>query len=107
MEVKQNTFKDKNNVFYAVRKDNRYALYNSKGKRVNKTFYDNITFDLNYPIFLASTESKDLIITSDLNEIEVTSSNASYKAYKNYIIVKNEYYNYNGKLIYIDNRGED
>lgn len=106
-KVKQNTFKDKNNVFYAVRKDNRYALYNSKGKRVNKTFYDNITFDLNYPIFLASTESKDLIITSDLNEIEVTSSNASYKAYKNYIIVKNEYYNYNGKLIYIDNRGED
>lgn len=106
-KVKQNTFKDKNNVFYAVKKDNRYALYNSNGKRVNKVFYDNITFDLNYPIFLASTESKDLIITSSLNEIEVTSSNASYKAYKNYIIVKNEYYNYNGKLIYIDNRGED
>lgn len=106
-KVKQNTFKDKNNVFYAVKKDNRYALYNSNGKRVNKVFYDNITFDLNYPIFLASTESKDLIITSALNEIEVTSSNASYKAYKNYIIVKNEYYNYNGKLIYIDNRGED
>lgn len=106
-KVKQNTFKDKNNVFYAVKKDNRYALYNSNGKRVNKVFYDNITFDLNYPIFLASTESKDIIITSSLNEIEVTSSNASYKAYKNYIIVKNEYYNYNGKLIYIDNRGED
>ena len=102
--VKKNSFKDKNNVFYAEKKDNRYVLYNSSGKRVNKSFYDNITFDLNYPIFLASTESKDLIITSSLNEIEVTSSNVSYKAYKNYIIVKNEYYNYNGKLIYIDNR---
>lgn len=104
--VKKNSFKDKNNVFYAAKKDNRYVLYNSSGKRVNKSFYDNITFDLNYPIFLASTESKDLIITSSLNEIEVTSSNVSYKAYKNYIIVKNEYYNYNGKLIYIDNRKE-
>ncbi len=92
------------NVFYAVRKDNRYAIYNSKGKRVNDTYYDDIVFNDLYPLFKASTDANDLIITSNnLAEINITSFNAEYEAYENYIIVKNEYYNYKGKLIYVDN----
>ena len=92
-----------NNVFYAVKKDNRFVLYNSKLKRRDDKYYNDIVFDDNYPLFKAATDTLDLIITSEkLNEITLTSFNADYKAYETYIVVKNEYYNYSGKLIYTD-----
>lgn len=101
--VKINT-QNESNVFYAVKKDNRFALYNSSGKRRGKKYYNDIIFDEKYPLFKASDDAYDLLITSkDLDEIKLTSFNSEYKAYENYIIVKNEYYNYNGKNIYIDN----
>ena len=110
-EVKKKTIannnNNNNNVFYAVKKDNKYAIYNSNGKRVNKTYYDDIVFDETQPLIKAATDSKDLIITSEsLNEISLTSFNTLYEAYDNYIIIKNEYYNYSGKLIYVDNSKE-
>lgn len=102
-KVKKMSVSD-DNVFYAVRKDNRYAIYNSDGKRVNDVYYNDIVFNDSYPLFKASTDANDLIITSNnLGEIGLTSFNTEYEAYENYIIVKNEYYNYNGKLIYVDN----
>lgn len=102
-EVKKKTAAD-DNVFYAVIKDNKYAIYNSNGKRVNKTYYNDIEFNDEYPLFKASTDIEDLIITSSsLSEINLTSFNTEYEAYDNYIIIKNEYYNYKGKLIYVDN----
>lgn len=103
--VKKKSASGSNNVFYAVKKDNKYAIYNSNGKKVNKTYYNDIVFDEKEPLFKASTDAKDMLITSeDLNIINLTSFNTEYKAYDNYIIIKNEYYNYNGKLIYVDNR---
>lgn len=88
-------------VFYATKKENRYILYNSKGKKVSKTYYNDIEFDTDYPVFKASTNTLDLIITNkDLNEIKLTSFNTEYEAHDNYIIVKDEYYNYDGKLIH-------
>lgn len=103
--VKKKSASNSNNVFYAVKKDNKYAIYNSNGKRVNKTYYNDIVFDEKEPLFKASTDANDMLITSeDLNIINLTSFNTEYKAYDNYIILKNEYYNYNGKLIYVDNR---
>ena len=89
-KVKKKSVSGGNNVFYAVRKNNRYALYNSNGKRVNKKFYNDIEFDENYPLFKAATDAEDLIITSEkLEKINLTSFNSDYKAYDNYIIVKN------------------
>lgn len=106
--VKKKSASGSNNVFYAVKKDNKYAIYNSNGKRVNKTYYNDIVFDEKEPLFKASTDAKDMLITSeDLNIINLTSFNTEYKAYDNYIILKNEYYNYNGKLIYVDNRMDE
>ena len=88
-------------VFYAAKKENRYILYNSKGKKVSKTYYNNIEFNADYPVFKASTNTLDLIITNkDLNEIKLTSFNTEYETHDNYIIVKDEYYNYDGKLIH-------
>lgn len=96
---KQNT--GNNNVFYAAMKDTKYMLYNSKGKRVDKTYYNDVIFDNKYPLFKASTEAYDYIITSEeLGKINLTSFKKEYKAYDNYIVIDNNYYNYSGKLIY-------
>lgn len=106
--VKKYNLSNDNNVFYAVMQDNKYALYNSNGKRVNKTFYNDVIFNDNYPIIKVSTDANDLLITTnDMDEIKLTSFQTEYDAYENYIVIKNEYYNYEGKMIYIDNsKGE-
>lgn len=101
--VKKNTISN-DNVFYAVKKENRFLLYNSDGKKASKVYYNDIIFNEKYPIFKASTDAYDLLITSkNLSEIVLTSFNSEYLAFENYIIYKNEYYNYNGKKIYTNN----
>lgn len=91
------------NIYYAVRKDNKYALYKSNGKRYDKIYYNNVSFDNDYPILIIETDANDLILMpKEKASINLTSANTDYKAYDNYIIVKNEYYNYKGKSIYID-----
>lgn len=106
--VKKNNREESKNIFYAVKKDNRYGLYNSKGKKINKEYYDDVSFDNNYGLVKISTDIKDvLIVSKTLKEINLTSSKIEYKAYSNYVIVKNNYYNYDGKLIYVDSsKGE-
>lgn len=102
-EVKLKTSADKN-VFYAVKKDNRYALYKSNGKKANNKYYDEVIFDNKYPILKVSTDAYDSIITSEsLSEIILTSFNTEYEASNSCIIINNKYYNYNGKLIYEKN----
>lgn len=99
--VKLKSLANRNNVFYAVRKENGYRLYNNKGKKFNNVIYNDIMFDENYPVLKLSTDEKDtLITTEDKYEIGLTSFNTNYEAHENYIIIKNEYYNYKGKLIY-------
>lgn len=101
--VKKNTISN-DNVFYAVKKENRFLLYNSDGKKASNVYYNDIIFNEKYPIFKASTDAYDLLITSkNLSEIVLTSFNSEYLAFENYIIYKNEYYNYNGKKIYTNN----
>ena len=106
--VKKSNLEESKNIFYAVKKDNRYGLYSAKGKKVNKEYYDEVSFDDNYGLVKISTDIKDaLIVSSSLEEISLTSSKMEYKVYPNYVIVKNNYYNYDGKLIYVDNsKGE-
>lgn len=105
--VKKNSLSNNNNVFYAVKKDSKYNIYNSKGKRINKTHYNDVLFDDDYPIIKIATDTKDAVMTTeDLNEINLTSFNLEYEPHENYIIVKNEYYNYKGKLIYVDKSKE-
>ena len=105
--VKKNSLSNNNNVFYAVKKESKYNLYNAKGKKVNKTHYNDVLFDDDYPIIKIATDTKDaLMTTEDLNEINLTSFNLEYEPHENYIIIKNEYYNYKGKLIYVDNSKE-
>ena len=99
-DVKKQTVVD-NNVFYAAVKDTKYMLYNSKGKRVDKTYYNEVIFDNEYPLFKASTEAYDYIITSkELSKISLTTLKKEYKAYDSHIVIDNNYYNYSGKLIY-------
>ena len=105
-DVKLNYTKSK--VFFAVKKTGLYTLYSRNGKKINNKLYDQVEFDENYPIIKVSTEANDMLITTiDMKEINLTSFNTKYEGFKNYVIVKNDYYNYNGKLIYVDNRRED
>lgn len=106
-EVKKKSVSNKTNVFYAVKKNSKFNLYNSNGKRVNKSHYIDVSFDDKYPIIKVATDIKDsIIMTENLDEVSLTSFNTDYESYENYIIVKNEYYNYKGKLIYVDNSKE-
>lgn len=107
-KVKKKAITDDNNVFYAVKKDSRFGLYNAKGKKVNKSYYNEVEFNPDYPVIKVSTEINDsIIIVPKMNEVNITAFNTNYEAHDNYIILKNEYYNYNGKLIYVDNsKGE-
>lgn len=105
--VKKLSVSNRNNVFYAVKKDNSFMLYNSNGKKVNDKHYIDVVFDENYPILKISTDLNDALYTTEnKEEINLTSFNMDYEAYENYIIVENEYYNYDGKLIYVDNSKE-
>ncbi len=100
-KVKLNSIADRNNVFYAVRYDSAFRLYNNKGKKIDDTLYNDVQFDNNYPILKLSTDEEDFIMTVQNNgKINLTSFNTNYEAHENYIIIKNEYYNYKGKLIY-------
>ncbi len=106
-EVKKASKNNINNVFWAAKKDNKYTLYNNNGKPVNKKRYNDVSFDPKYLIVKVSTDLDDeLLTTENLAKINLTSFNSDYEAYENYIMVKNEYYNYNGKLIYVDNTKE-
>lgn len=107
-KVKKLSLNNLNNVFYTVKIGSRYMLYNSKGKSINNVHYNDVVFDDNYPLVKISTDEKDAILnTENKKEISLTSFNTEYKSYENYIIIKNEYYNYNGKLIYVDNSMKD
>lgn len=94
-------------MFYAAKKDGNYTLYNSNGKMVSKTKYNDVSFDNSFPIIKLSSDIKDILyLTENKKEINLTSFNTDYEAHDDYIIVKNEYYNYSGKMIYVDNNKE-
>lgn len=102
-KVKLNYVKTK--IFYAAKKAGLYSLYNNNGKKVNKTLYETVEFNDKYPVMKGATEAKDFILTMiDMKEINITSINMKYDAFDNYVVIKNEYYNYDGKLIYVDNK---
>ena len=105
--VKKTTSLNRNNVFYAAKKDGNYTLYNSNGKMVSKTKYNDVSFDSSFPIIKLSSDTKDVLyLTENKKEINLTSFNNDYEAHDDYIVVKNEYYNYSGKMIYVDNNKE-
>lgn len=112
-DVKMANYKYKSNssgnkIFFAVKKDNLYSLYDVNGKNVKKdTYYQNVSFDENYPVIKLSDESYDYIyIPQNDSKILLTSSKSKYDVFENYIIYNNEYYNYKGKVIYVDNSKE-
>ncbi len=95
-------------VFYAAREVSKFVLYDKNGKRIGKEYYDEIVFDKKYPVLKAANDVNDMLITTEnQSKIMLTSYNTKYQAFENYIIVKNEYYNYEGKLIYVDNSKGD
>lgn len=108
VEARIMTLQSPGSVFYAAKENNKFALYDKNGKRLGKEYYDDIIFDKTYPVFKAANDVNDMLIsTENQSKIMLTSYNTKYQAFENYIIVKNEYYNYDGKLIYVDNSKGD
>lgn len=108
--VKYKTLSDSNSVFYAVKNNGNYHLYNKNARKVNNDSYIDVDFNKNYPIVKVSSDKEDkLILTKKMRSVKLTSFNTKYKSFDNYIIIKNEYYNYNGKMIYkkLTEKGDD
>ena len=88
-------------AFFAVKKDNRYKLYNRNGKKISNKFYNNVSFDDLYPVIKLEDDLNDYLYIQKTNsKIKLSSSKTEYKVYNNYIVMKNEYYNYKGNLIF-------
>ena len=107
-DYKKNTMLDDMTVFYAGYSDDYYTLYNKDGKKVNDTKYINVKFDDLYGIVKTSSDIKDEILISSTNDvIPITSFSSKYDAYENYVLIDNKYYNYKGKVIYINEKRGD
>lgn len=92
------------NVFYAAKNKNEYELYNKNGKKVDKETYNDVLFDEKYPIVKLATSYDDKILLIENNKkVTIPTFTYEYQAFENYIIIDKEYYNYNGKMIYMDN----
>lgn len=108
-KYKENTYTDDHTIFYAGLVNNYYNLFDRKGKKVNNKNYVNVSFNKEYGVLKVSSDTDDyLLLSESQNTIDLVSFNSNYKAYENYVKVDNNYYNYNGKLIYMnkENNGD-
>ena len=100
-EVKLANINSNKNVSFIAVENESYELFNNKGKKYNNKHYENAEFDKKYPIVKLSTQSQDyLFFPREDTMLPITSFNSEYRAFENYVIIKNMYYNYNGKAIY-------
>lgn len=86
---------------FIFKNNGKYGIINSDEKVVIKAIYDSFEeITTKYPIIKATYNNEDIIINlNTLKELTVT-VNGDIEVYSNYIISNNEYYNYNGDLIY-------
>ena len=100
---KKNSYSDKNTAYYAASIDNYYSIYDKKGKKINSNNYLDVIFNDSYPVLKVSSNGNTYIyIAESDSKINIDDLNTNYKAYKNYIVINNNYYNYDGKLIYVN-----
>ena len=94
-------YKTTGQELFIFKENNKYGIINSDGKIVVKAIYDNFkTVTTKYPIIKAKYEGSNVLINLEtFKELSINATN-SIQIYKDYIISKDEYYNYNGQLIY-------
>lgn len=86
---------------FIYKNNNKYGIINAKEKVVIKAIYDDFEeITTKYPVIKAKYNNEEVIINlNTLKELTVK-VNGDVEVYENYIISNNEYYNYNGDLIY-------
>ena len=86
---------------FIYKNNNKYGIINANEKVVIKAIYDDFEeITTKYPIIKAKYNNEEVIINlNTLKELTVK-VNGDVEVYENYIISNNEYYNYNGDLIY-------
>ena len=86
---------------FIYKNNNKYGIINANEKVVIKAIYDDFEeITTKYPVIKAKYNNEEVIINlNTLKELTVK-VNGDVEVYENYIISNNEYYNYNGDLIY-------
>ena len=86
---------------FIFKENDKYGIINSNGKVVIKPIYDEFkTITTKYPIIKAEYEGDYVLLNLETHKDLGIVMNADAQIYEDYIIANNEYYNYNGELIY-------
>ena len=95
--IKKNTKEE----LFIFQNNGKYGIINSDEKVVIKAIYDSFKeITTKYPIIQARYNNEDIIINLNILKELTIPINGDVEIYNNYIISNNEYYNYNGDLIY-------
>ena len=97
----KNIYKTTKEQLFIFKDNNKYGIINSNGKVVIKPIYDGFKLiTTKYPIIKAKYQNDYILINlQSYNDLSIDSSN-EVQVYEDYILTNNEYYNYNGELIY-------
>ena len=93
--------KKTNEQLFIFKDSDRYGIINSKNKVVVKPIYDEFKMvTTKYPLIKAKYKGNNVLINLyNYKELSIDVSD-DVQIYNNYILSDNEYYNYNGELIY-------
>ena len=96
-----NISKKTNQELFIFKDNNKYGIINANGKVVVKAIYDEFkTITIKYPIIKAKYNNETILL--NLENFKDLGINASktIQVYEDYIVSGDNYYNYDGELIY-------
>lgn len=96
-----NVAKKTNEQLFIFQEKGKYGIINANSKILIKPIYDGFeTITTKYPIIKAEYEGDYILLNlSSHKDLDIVVS-SDVQVYEDYIISDNEYYNYNGELIY-------
>ena len=97
----KNVEKRTNEQLFIFEENNKYGIINSNGKVVVKPIYSEFkTVTTKYPIIKAKYKDEYILVNLESYKDLSIDSNNDVQIYEDYIVSNDEYYNYDGQLIY-------
>ena len=97
----KNVEKRTNEQLFIFEENNKYGIINSNGKVVVKPIYSEFkTVTTKYPIIKAKYNDEYILVNLESYKDLSIDSNNDVQIYEDYIVSNDEYYNYDGQLIY-------
>ncbi len=94
-------FSNLSDKLFIYKENNKYGIINSKKKVVVKAIYD--SFDVittKYPIIKATYNDDNILVNLQTYKDLSIDSTSNVQVYEDYIVSDDNYYNYDGELIY-------